>query len=114
MRYNLKMNNIILTTSDNIPGREIKETVGLVRGNTVRAKHIGRDIMAILKNLVGGEVKQYTEALSEAREIAMERMIGEAEKLGADAIVCVRLTTASVMASTAEVLAYGTAVKLKK
>jgi len=105
---------MILTTSDNIPGREIKETLGLVRGNTIKAKHIGKDIMAGLRNIVGGEIKEYTEALSEARETAISRMTEEAEKMGADAIVCVRFTTSNVMTGAAELLAYGTAVKLEK
>ena len=105
---------MILTTSDNIPGKEIKETLGLVRGNTIKAKHIGKDILAGLRNIVVGEIKEYTEALSEARESAINRMTVEAEKLGADAIVCVRFTTSAVMAGAAELLAYGTAVKLEK
>lgn len=108
------MKNIILTTSDGIPGKEIKEAIGLVRGNTVRAKHIGKDILAFFKNIVGGEVKQYTEALSDAREVAIKKMIDEAEKMGADAIVCVRFSTSNIMAGAAELLAYGTAVKLEK
>jgi uncharacterized protein YbjQ (UPF0145 family) len=104
---------MILTTSDNIPGREIKETLGLVRGNTIKAKHIGKDIVAGLRSIVGGEIKEYTEALSEARETAIERMTEEAKKMGADAIVCVRFSTSAVMAGAAELLAYGTAVKLE-
>ncbi len=105
---------MIFVTSDKVPGREIKETLGLVRGNTIRAKHIGKDILAGLRSIVGGEIKEYTEALSEAREVAMKRMIEEAEKLGADAIVCIRFTTSQVMAGAAELLVYGTAVKLVK
>lgn len=105
---------MILTTSDNIPGREIKEALGLVKGNTIRAKHIGKDILAGLRNIVGGEIKEYTEALSEAREVALKRMIAEAEKLGADAIVTVRFTTSQIMGGAAELLVYGTAVKLTK
>jgi len=105
---------MIFVTSDKVPGREIKETLGLVRGNTIRAKHIGKDILAGLRSIVGGEIKEYTEALSEAREVAMRRMIEEAEKLGADAIVCIRFTTSQVMAGAAELLVYGTAVKLVK
>jgi len=103
---------MILTTLNKIPGREIKESLGLVQGNTIRAKHIGKDIMAAFRNIVGGEIKEYTEALSEARESAIKRMIKEAEKLEADAIVCVRFTTSQVMSGAAELLAYGTAVKL--
>ena len=95
---------MIFTTSDNIPGREIKETLGLVKGNTIRAKHIGKDILAALRNIVGGEIKEYTEALNEARESAVKRMIEEAGKLGADAIVCIRFTTSQVMSGAAELL----------
>ena len=105
---------MILITSDLIPGKEIKETLGLVKGNTIKAKHIGKDILAGLRNIVGGEIKEYTEALSEAREISTKRMVDEAEELGADAIVCVRYTTSQVMSGAAELLAYGTAVKLVK
>ena len=105
---------MIFTTTDNIPGKEIKGTLGLVRGNTIRAKHIGKDIIAGLRSIVGGEIKEYTEALGEARESAMKRMVNEAEKLGADAVVCVRFTTSQVMAGAAELLVYGTAVKLEK
>ncbi|MBZ9577592.1 YbjQ family protein [Patescibacteria group bacterium] len=105
---------MILTTSDKIPGKEIKETLGLVRGNTIRAKHIGKDILAGLRNIVGGEIKEYTEALDEARKSAVERMVVEAEKLEADAIVCVRFTTSQVMSGAAELLVYGTAVRLVK
>ncbi len=103
---------MILTTSNNIPGREIKEALGLAKGNTVRAKHIGKDILAGLRNIVGGEIKEYTEALSEAREIALKRMTEEAEKLGADAIVGIRFTTSQIMGGAAELLVYGTAVKI--
>ena len=103
---------MILTTSDKIPGKEIKETMELVKGNTIKAKHIGKDIVAGLRNIVGGEIKEYTEVLNEARETSVKRMIEEAEKLGADAIVCVRFTTSQVMSGAAELLVYGTAVKL--
>jgi len=103
---------MMLTTSDKISGREIKKTLGLVQGNTIKAKHIGKDIMASFRNIVGGEIKEYTEALNEARESATERMIKEAENLEADAIICVRFTTSQVMSGAAELLAYGTAVKL--
>jgi uncharacterized protein YbjQ (UPF0145 family) len=103
---------MILTTSEKIQGKEIKETLNLVQGNTIKAKHIGKDIMAGFRNIVGGEIKEYTEALNEARETATKRMTEEAEKLNADAIVCVRFTTSQVMSGAAELLAYGTAVKL--
>jgi len=104
---------MIITNTDFIPGKEIKEILGLVRGNTIQAKSIGRDIVAGLRNVVGGEIKEYTNMLSEAREIALKRMIDKAEKLGADAVINVRFMTSAVMASAAEILAYGTAVKLK-
>jgi len=105
---------MILTTTDKVPGKEIRESLGLVRGSVIRAKHIGKDIMASLRSLIGGEIKEYTEALSEAREIALKRLVKEAEKLGADAIVCIRFTTSQVMTGAAELLVYGTAVKLVK
>ena len=105
---------MLLTTSDEIPGKKIIKALGLVKGNTIRARWFGRDIMAALKQIVGGEIKSYTEMLSAARDEATQRMIDEAKKLKADAIVCVRYTTADVMQGAAEILAYGTAVKLKK
>lgn len=105
---------MILVTSDKIPGKEIKETIGLVKGNSIKAKHIGKDIVASLRNIVGGEIKEYTEALNEARETVIKRMIEEAEELGADAIVCIRFTTSQIMSGAAELLVYGTAVKLVK
>ena len=104
---------MIVVNTDFIPGKEIKEVLGLVRGNTVQAKHIGKDIVAGFRQVVGGEIKEYTEMLSEAREIALKRMIEKAEKLGADAVINVRFMTSAVMASAAEILAYGTAVKLR-
>jgi len=104
---------VIVTNTESIPGYEI-EVLGVVFGNTVRAKHIGKDILAGLKNIVGGELKAYTDMLADARKEAANRMINEAEKLGADAIVNVRFTTLQTMAGAAELLAYGTAVKLKK
>ena len=96
-----------------IAGREIEEHLGLVRGSTIRAKHIGKDIMAGLRTLVGGEIKEYTEMIMESRNEAVRRMEAQAEKLGADAIVNVRFVTSQVMAGAAELLAYGTAVKLR-
>ena len=101
---------LIITNVENIPGREIKSHLGMVRGSTVRAKHIGRDIMAGFKNIFGGEIKSYTQLMNEARDEAIARMIGEAKKLGANAVVNVRLATASIMQGAAEVFAYGTAV----
>jgi len=96
-----------------VTGKEIKEIIGLVRGNTVQAKHIGKDIVAGFRNVVGGEIKEYTEMLSESREIALKRMEEKAQKLGADAIINVRFMTSAIMGGAAEILAYGTAVKLK-
>ena len=98
-------------TINYVPGKEI-EALGLVTGNVVQAKHIGRDLMAGLKNIAGGEIKSYTEMLTESRDIARERMIAEAEALGADAIISVRFDASSVMEGTSEILAYGTAVKI--
>ena len=103
---------MIISTMENVPERSVKEILGVVRGNTIRARHVGRDIMAGLKTIVGGEIKSYTQMISAAREEALNRMTAEAEKLGADAILMVRFTTSSVMPQAAEVLAYGTAVKL--
>ena len=104
---------MIITTTENIPNKNVKETLGVVRGNTIQSRHVGRDIMAGLKTIVGGEIKSYTEMISRARDEALARMTAEAEKLGADAILMVRFSTSSVMPQAAEVLAYGTAVKLE-
>lgn len=104
---------MITTTTDFIPNREISEILGISRGSTVRARNVGRDIFAGLKNIVGGEISEYTRLQAESREEAYKRMIDDAEKLGADAVINVRFTTAMIMQGTAEILAYGTAVKLK-
>ena len=104
---------MVYVTTPNIPGKEIAESLGLVRGSTVRARNIGRDIFAGLKNIVGGEISEYTSLLAQAREQAIKRMLDDAQKLGADAIVNVRFNTSQVMQGAAEMLAYGTAVKLK-
>jgi uncharacterized protein YbjQ (UPF0145 family) len=104
---------MIVTTTETVPGKEIIEILGIARGSTVRARNIGRDIFAGLKSVVGGEIEEYTKLQSQSREQAMERMISDAEEMGADAIVNIRLSTAMIMQTTAEVLAYGTAVKLK-
>jgi uncharacterized protein YbjQ (UPF0145 family) len=104
---------MIFVTTETIQGKEIAETLGTVRGSTVRARNIGRDFFAGLKNIVGGEISEYTELLADAREQAIKRMIDDAQKLGADGIVNVRFTTSQVMQGAAEMLAYGTAVKLK-
>jgi uncharacterized protein YbjQ (UPF0145 family) len=104
---------VILSNIETVPGREITESLGLVRGNVIRAKHIGTDIVASLRNLVGGEVKEYTKLMAEAREQALDRMIEAAREMNADAIVGVRFTTSMVMVGAAELLVYGTAVKLR-
>jgi uncharacterized protein YbjQ (UPF0145 family) len=101
---------MILTTTDELPGRRIARTLGLVRGNTIRARHIGRDIGAALRGLAGGEVREYTKMMAEAREQAIDRMIEEAERLGANAVVGMRFSTAMIMSGAAEIVAYGTAV----
>lgn len=101
---------MIVATSDSIPGKRIVKTIGLVRGNTIRARHIGRDLMAGLKGVVGGEISEYTKMIAESREQALDRLIEEAESKGANAVVGLRLTTASMMQNAAELLAYGTAV----
>ncbi|RLE33639.1 YbjQ family protein [Candidatus Acetothermia bacterium] len=105
---------MLITTTEEVPGYEIIEILGLVRGNTVRARHLGRDILAGLRNVVGGEITEYTEMLSKAREEAVQRMISQAEELGADAVVGVRFATSQTMAGAAEILVYGTAVKLRR
>ncbi|MXY44350.1 MAG: YbjQ family protein [Dehalococcoidia bacterium] len=102
---------MIVTTTDAIPGATIVETLGLVRGSTVRARHIGRDIMAGLRNIVGGEVDEYTKLLAEAREESLQRMIESAEAMGGNAVVGTRFITAGVAQGAAEIVAYGTAVK---
>ncbi len=104
---------MILTTVEGVPGKEIVEHFGLVQGSTVRAKNIGRDIAASLKNVVGGELKGYTELLQEARQEATDRMILQAQQLGANAIVNVRFATSSVSQGAAELFAYGTAVRVQ-
>ncbi len=102
---------LVVVTTESVPGHRIVEVLGLVRGNTIRARHLGRDIMAGLKSMVGGEIKSYTELLTRAREEALERMLEEAEQMGATAVVNLRFTTASVMQGAAELFAYGTAVR---
>lgn len=104
---------MIITNTETIPGKQIVEHYGLVSGSTVRAKHVGRDIMAGLKNLVGGELKGYTELLQEARQEALERMIAEAKQLGANAIVNVRFATSSIAQGASELYTYGTAVRVE-
>lgn len=104
---------MILVTTEQVPGRHIEKSLGVVRGNTVRAKHIGRDIVASLRNLVGGEITEYSEMMTEARNEAFNRMIEQAESQGADAVVGVRFITAQISTGSAELLAFGTAVKLR-
>lgn len=104
---------MIVTTVQTIQGKKIVKTLGLVRGNTIRVRHIGRDIMAALKNLVGGEVREYTKLMAESREQAIDRMVDEAERIGGNAIIGVRFTTSMLMGGAAELLAYGTAVKIE-
>lgn len=101
---------MILATTDDIPGRHITRVLGLVRGNTIRARHIGKDLAAAFKNLAGGEITDYTKMMAESREQALDRMIEDAEALGADAVVGIRFSTSSVMQGAAEILVYGTAV----
>ncbi|MGY6647408.1 YbjQ family protein [Wenyingzhuangia sp. IMCC45574] len=104
---------MIITTTETVPNKEIEAIIGIARGSTVRAKSVASDFMAGLKNIVGGELDEYTRLQGQSREQALQRMINNGEKLGADAIVNVRLTTSTIMQGASEILAYGTAVKLK-
>lgn len=101
---------MLLSTTESIPGKNIVRHVGLVRGNTIRARHVGKDILAHLRNLVGGEIVEYTKLLAESREQALDRMVHEASSLGANAVVGLRFSTAEIESHAAEILAYGTAV----
>ena len=103
---------MILVTTDEVPGRSVEKVLGLVRGNTIRARHIGRALIAHLRNAAGGEIHEYTKLMAEAREQSVDRMVQEASALGADAIVGVRFQTSEVMAGAAEMMCYGTAVVL--
>ena len=103
---------MIITTSDKIEGKTIAKTIGLVKGSTIRARHLGRDIMAGFRGMVGGEITEYTKMMGEAREQALQRMVADAEKQGANAIVSMRFTTSMVMQNASEILAYGTGVVL--
>jgi uncharacterized protein YbjQ (UPF0145 family) len=105
---------MIVVTTETVPGYTIASAVGVVRGNTIRARHVGRDVMAYVRNLAGGEVREYTKLMGESREQAMDRMVEEAESLGADAVVGVRFMTSMVMTTAAEILCYGTAVRLER
>ena len=104
---------MIIVTTDYIAGKKVKETLGIVKGSIIRARWFGRDIAAQLKNIIGGEIKSYTDLLIKARDEALDRMIQEAKNKNADAVINVRFATSDVMQGSAEVLAYGTAVKLK-
>jgi len=103
---------MIVVTTEQIEGKKVTETLGLVKGSTIRARHVGRDVMAGLRNIVGGEVKDYTVMLAQAREEALQRMIEQAEQMGANAIIGTRFVTSMVMSGAAEMVAYGTAVKI--
>ena len=104
---------MIVVNTDFIPGKKIVRSLGIVKGNTIRARHIGKDILAVLKNMVGGEIEEYTKLMGESREQALDRMVEEARQLGADAVLNVRFATSEMMQSAAELLAYGTAVKVE-
>ncbi|MCI2424584.1 YbjQ family protein [Candidatus Acetothermia bacterium] len=105
---------MLIITTEQIPGQKIDQALGLVKGSTIRARHIGKDILAGLRNIVGGEIEEYTQMLNQVRKEAITRMVREAEELNADAIIGVRFTSAQTMAGAAEILVYGTAVKLSK
>jgi len=104
---------MVISTTENIPNKEVSEILGIARGSTVRARNVGRDIFAAVKNLVGGEISEYTKLQADSREQALQRMKNDASNLNADAIINVRITTSMIMQGVAEILAYGTAVKLK-
>lgn len=101
---------MIVVTDRKIVGKRIVRTLGLVRGNTIRARHLGKDVLAILRNVVGGEISEYTKMMAEAREQAIDRMVEEAEELGGNAVICTRFATSMLMQGASELLAYGTAV----
>lgn len=103
----------MIVTTDFVSGKTIVKTLGLVRGNTIRARNLGRDILAFLRNIIGGEIRDYTKMMAESREQALDRMVEEAESLGANAIISMRVTTSMIMQSASEILAYGTAVILE-
>ena len=105
---------MLIVTTFNVPGRNINQTLGLVKGNTIRARHVGKDIIAALRAVVGGELHEYTKLLSQSREQAMERLIAQANGLNADAVINIRFSTAMVVQAASEILVYGTAVKFNK
>jgi len=104
---------MIVTTTEMVAGKRIVSCLGVVRGNTVRARHIGKDILAVFKNIIGGEIEEYTKLLAESREQAMDRMIAQAAEMGADAVVNIRFSTSYVMSNAAEIMVFGTAVKMQ-
>ena len=108
------MNRFLVVTTPEVPGRRIVRTLGLVRGNTIRARHLGKDILALLRNIVGGEVAEYTKLMAEAREQALDRLMDEARQLGANAVISLRFSTSVIMGGAAELLAYGTAVLIEE
>jgi uncharacterized protein YbjQ (UPF0145 family) len=110
----MKVNDILITTQDNFEEHKILRTIGIVKGNTIRARNIGRDIMAGLRGIVGGEITEYTKMFAEAREQCIDRMVEDAQKQGANASGCMRMTTSTIMQGAAELLAYGTAVVVEK
>ncbi|MCB0689050.1 MAG: YbjQ family protein [Saprospiraceae bacterium] len=105
---------MIISTTNDLPGYEVTEVIDIARGSTVRARHIGRDLSAVFKSMVGGEIKEYTRLMADAREQAIDRMVADAEELEADAIINVRFMTSMVLQGSSEILAYGTAVKVRK
>ncbi|MDT8322803.1 MAG: YbjQ family protein [Bacteroidota bacterium] len=105
---------MIVTTSSQVAGKHIVKTIGVVRGNTIRARHVGKDILAMLKTIVGGEIQEYTKLMAESRDQAIDRMVADAEALGANAVVDTRFATSFLMQSAAEILVYGTAVILEE
>ena len=108
------MKDILLASADHLPGYRITEFLGLVRGNSVRARHLGRDILALFRNIVGGEVGEYRKLMAESREQALDQMVDEARSLGADAVIAVRMTTSMIAQGMAEILTYGTAVRVEQ
>lgn len=104
---------MILSTSSTVAGKQVVKTLGIARGNTIRVRHLGRDIMAALRTIIGGEIQEYTKMMAESREQSMDRMVAEAEAMGANAVVDIRFSTSYIMSGAAEILVYGTAVVLE-
>lgn len=105
---------MIVTTTETVPGHRVTKVLGLVRGNTIRARHLGRDIQAVVRNIAGGEIREYTKMMAESREQSIDRMTAEAERLGGNAVIAMRVTTSMIMSGAAEILCYGTAVVLEE